>query len=107
MAWLYIVGASLMEIGLFTLLKTYGFMRSWHTVIMIAMAMSILFILQFSLKGLPLSTAYAAFVGIATVGTVLAGIFLFQESTSWPRLAFIGLIVAGVIGLRLLENPQA
>jgi quaternary ammonium compound-resistance protein SugE len=104
MAWLYVICAAVVDITFFTLLKKYGLARPGWAALILTMGLAIPFIMQYALKTLPLGTAYACFVGLATVGATLAGIFLFQESVSWPRLAFIGLIIAGVIGLRLLES---
>jgi quaternary ammonium compound-resistance protein SugE len=107
MAWLYVIGASMVEIGIFTLVKLYGFTRLWPGALIAVLSLGIPFIMQFALKTLPMGTAYAAFVGMAMVGNVLIGIAFFQESASMQRLLFVGLIVAGVIGLRLIENPSA
>jgi quaternary ammonium compound-resistance protein SugE len=59
------------------------------------------YFLSLSLKNLPLGTAYAIWTGIGTVGTVVLGFILFQESLSAGRLVCIGLIVTGILGLKL------
>ena len=59
-------------------------------------------LLAFAARGLPIGTAYAVWTGIGAVGTAIAGITLFGESAAAPRLACIGLIIAGVAGLKFL-----
>jgi len=54
-----------------------------------------------ALKTLPVGTGYAVWTGIGAVGTAILGIFLFGESADFMRLASIGLIVAGIVGLKL------
>ena len=60
-----------------------------------------LFLLGLALRDLPLGTAYAVWTGIGAVGTVILGIFLFQDPATVVRLACIGLILAGIVGLKL------
>ena len=60
-------------------------------------------LLGIALKTLPLGTAYAIWTGIGTVGTAILGIYLFGESTAALRLACIGLIIAGIVGLKLVS----
>ena len=59
-------------------------------------------LLGLALKSLPVGTAYAIWTGVGTVGTAILGMILFGESTAVLRLACIGLIVAGIIGLKLV-----
>jgi quaternary ammonium compound-resistance protein SugE len=102
MAWLLLFIAGLCEIGWATGLKyTDGFTRLVPTVLTVgAMVVSIV-LLGIALKTLPVGTGYAVWTGIGAVGTAILGIFLFGEATDLPRLASIGLIVAGIIGLKL------
>ncbi len=60
--------------------------------------------LSLALKTLPLGTAYAIWTGIGAAGTAVAGILLFRESGEWSRLFFIGVILAGIIGLKWVER---
>jgi quaternary ammonium compound-resistance protein SugE len=79
-----------------------GFTRLWPTVataIMIVVSMGLLGI---AARHLPLGTAYAVWTGIGAVGTVVLGIVLFGESAALSRLACLGLIVAGILGLKFL-----
>ena len=102
MAWLILFVAGLCEIGWAIGLKyTDGFSRLVPSVLTgVAMVISIV-LLGIALKTLPVGTGYAVWTGIGAVGTAILGIFLFGESTDMARLASIGLIVAGIIGLKL------
>ncbi|TAJ87022.1 quaternary ammonium compound efflux SMR transporter SugE [Reyranella sp.] len=102
MAWLILFVAGLFEIGWAIGLKyTDGFSRLVPTVLTgTAMLISIV-LLGIALKTLPVGTGYAVWTGIGAVGTAILGIFLLGESTDIARLASIGLIVAGIIGLKL------
>lgn len=102
MAWLILLIAGLCEIGWATGLKyTEGFTRLTPSILtVISMVVSIV-LLGIALKTLPVGTGYAVWTGIGAVGTAILGIFLFGESTDVMRLASIGLIVAGIIGLKL------
>ncbi|WP_439575484.1 quaternary ammonium compound efflux SMR transporter SugE [Phreatobacter sp.] len=103
MAWIYLVLAGLFEIGWAVGLKfTDGFTRPMPTALTVASMAVSLFLLGLALKSLPLGTAYAIWTGIGTVGTVVLGIALFGESTHVLRLACIGLIVMGIVGLKVV-----
>ncbi|OMG53083.1 QacE family quaternary ammonium compound efflux SMR transporter [Azonexus hydrophilus] len=106
-AWIILAIAGLCEIGWAVGLKyTEGFSRLWPSVwTVIAMVASVA-LLGWSLKVLPLGTAYAVWTGIGAVGTAILGIYLFGESREVARLVSIGLIVAGIVGLKLL-TPDA
>lgn len=102
MAWLYLLVAGVLEVGWAIGLKyTDGFTRLWPTVgTVISMILSVGF-LGLALKELPVGTGYAIWTGIGTVGTVILGIALLGEPATVMRLACVGLIVAGIIGLKL------
>lgn len=102
MAWIILVLAGLFEVGWAIGLKyTDGFTRPWPTVgTVVAMAIS-LGLLGIAMKSLPVGTAYAIWVGVGAVGTVILGIVLFQEPANPLRLVSVGLIVAGLVGLKL------
>lgn len=104
MAWLYLFVAGLFEIGWAVGLKyTHGFTRLTPSVLTVgAMAVS-LFMLGLALRSLPLGTAYAVWTGIGTIGTALLGIVLFSEPAEALRLVCIGLIAAGIVGLKLVS----
>jgi len=103
MAWFALFAAGLFEIGWAVGLKyTDGFTRMWPTVGTVASMVVSLTLLGLALRTLPLGTAYAIWTGIGTIGTVALGIFLFGEAADALRLACIGLIVAGIVGLKLV-----
>jgi quaternary ammonium compound-resistance protein SugE len=103
MAWILLFAAGVLEIGWAIGLKyTEGFTRLGPSVATVAtMAVSLL-LLGLAVRTLPVGTAYAVWTGIGTVGTVLLGILLLGESAEPLRLLFIALIVAGVVGLKLV-----
>jgi quaternary ammonium compound-resistance protein SugE len=101
MPWLILLVAGLFEVGWAVGLKyTHGFTRFWPSVFtVVAMAVS-LFLLAQALRTLPIGTAYAIWTGIGAVGTAVLGIVLFSEPATAIRLGCIGLIVAGIVGLK-------
>ncbi|WP_332685169.1 quaternary ammonium compound efflux SMR transporter SugE [Bosea sp. (in: a-proteobacteria)] len=103
MAWTYLFFAGLFEIGWAIGLKyTHGFTRLIPTVLTVASMVVSLGLLGLALKSLPLGTAYAIWTGIGTVGTAVLGIVLFGEPATVLRLLCIGLIVSGIVGLKLV-----
>ena len=103
MAWLTLFVAGLLEVGWAVGLKyTDGFSRLGPTVLTVASMGLSLALLGLALKTLPLGTAYAIWTGIGTIGTAALGMALFGESADAPRLLCIGLIVAGIAGLKLV-----
>ncbi|MEO3433213.1 quaternary ammonium compound efflux SMR transporter SugE [Inquilinus sp. CAU 1745] len=105
MAWFVLFVAGLFEVGWAVGLKyTEGFTRLWPSVWTVgAMAIS-LGLLGWSLKTLPLGTAYAIWTGVGAVGTAIFGIAILGESSDLGRIFCISLIVAGIIGLKLVSS---
>jgi quaternary ammonium compound-resistance protein SugE len=103
MAWLYLTIAGLLEVGWAIGLKyTEGFTRLVPSGLTIAAMVLSLGFLGLALKELPVGTAYAVWTGIGAVGTVLLGIYLFAEPATAARLGCISLILAGIIGLKVV-----
>jgi quaternary ammonium compound-resistance protein SugE len=103
MAWIYLTVAGLFEIGWAIGLKyTEGFTRLLPSVwTIVSMILSIV-LLGLALKTLPVGTAYAVWTGIGAVGTAALGIYLFAEPATVARLLCIGLILSGIVGLKLV-----
>lgn len=100
--WIILVIAGLLETGWAVGLKyTDGFSKPIPTILTIAIMVASVWLLSVAMKGLPLGSAYAVWVGIGAVGTVIAGIILFQEPLTVARIASVALIIAGIIGLKL------
>ena len=107
-AWLILLVAGLCEVGWAVGLKyTEGFSRLWPSAATLAAMVASVVLLGCSLKVLPLGTAYAVWTGIGAVGTALLGMYLFGESRESLRLVCIGLIVAGIVGLKLVSSGEA
>ncbi len=102
MAWSMLFIAGLFEIGWAIGLKyTDGFTRLLPSVLTgISMLFSIV-LLGLALRELPIGTAYAVWTGIGAVGTAALGIVLFNDPATAARLVCIGLIVAGILGLKM------
>jgi quaternary ammonium compound-resistance protein SugE len=101
MNWVILVVAGLFEIGWAVGLKyTEGFTRVWPTVGTVLSMVISLGLLGVAMKSLPMGTAYAIWVGVGAVGTVILGIVLLGESAHPLRLISLALIVAGIIGLK-------
>ena len=102
MAWVLLFVAGVMEIGWAIGLKyTEGFTRLVPSVLTLTCMIGSIVLLGLALKTLPVGTGYAVWTGIGTVGTALLGIALFGEPATALRLISIGLIVAGIVGLKL------
>ncbi len=102
MPWIYLLLAGLLECGWAIGLKyTEGFSRLVPSLLTITcMAVSI-GLLGLAIRDLPVGTAYAIWTGIGTVGAVALGIVIFGDPANVARLSCIGLIIAGIVGLKL------
>jgi len=101
-AWLVLAIAGLFEVGWAIGLKyTEGFTRLWPSVGTVAAMIVSVALLGWAMRSLPVGTAYAVWTGIGAVGTVVLGIILFKEPATVARLTCVGLILAGIVGLKL------
>jgi quaternary ammonium compound-resistance protein SugE len=102
MNWILLVVAGLCEVAWAIGLKyTEGFTRPLPTVGTISAMLISIWLLGIAMKSLPVGTAYAVWVGIGAVGTAILGIILLNESANPARLVSLGVIVAGIVGLKL------
>lgn len=103
MAWVSLFIAGLFEVGWAIGLKyTDGFSKLWPTIWTAGSMIISLIFLEYALRTLPVGTAYAVWVGIGAVGTAIMGMWLFNESREIARIVCLLLIVAGVIGLKVV-----
>jgi quaternary ammonium compound-resistance protein SugE len=102
MPWFLLFVAGLLEVGWAIGLKyTEGFTRVVPSVLTLAAMAGSVFLLGIAMKSLPVGTSYAVWVGVGAVGTAILGMVLFNEPASTGRILNLGLIVAGIVGLRL------
>lgn len=102
MSWLILLIAGLLEVVWAIGLKyTHGFSRLIPSLITVTAMIASVVLLSWAMKSLPVGTAYAIWTGIGAVGAAIAGMVLLGESASPARLLSLGLIVAGIIGLKL------
>lgn len=105
MAWTLLVAAGILEIGWAIGLKyTDGFTRLWPSIWTIAAMVVSMYLLALAARTLPIGTAYAVWVGIGAAGAMLLGMVLLGEPRSAARILCVGLIVAGVVGLKLFDT---
>lgn len=104
MAWLYLLIASLGEVFGVAAINLYLHRRTLSRLMLIAVSFGGgFFFLSLALNEIPLGTAYAVWTGLGAAGAVLSGILFFGEPSDWKRLLFLSAIIAGAIGLRILE----
>lgn len=105
MAWWLLLAAGAVEIVMAAALKAAdGWTKPIPSIVGIASALASIFLLTHALKQLPTGTAYAVWTGIGAVGVAIYGIAVNGDAPSPARLLCIGLVVAGVAGLRLVET---
>lgn len=101
-AWIILFVAGILEIGWAIGLKyTHGFSRLMPSILTVICMVVSMVMLAMAVKHLPVGTGYAVWTGIGAVGTAVLGIVLFNEPATAMRLASIGLIVIGILGLKL------
>jgi len=104
MGWVYLLVAGLLEVVWAVGLKyTEGFTRLVPSLVTLGAMGASMGLLGLALRTLPLGTGYAVWTGVGTVGTAIAGMVMLGEPAGAMRLLCIGLIVAGIFGLKLLS----
>jgi quaternary ammonium compound-resistance protein SugE len=105
MAWFILFVAGIFEIAWAIGLKySEGLSKFWPSVFTIVCLVISMGMLAFAVRSLPVGTAYAVWTGIGAVGTVILGMLLFNEPKDVARLFFIGMILAGIIGLKFFSK---
>ncbi|QOF80196.1 quaternary ammonium compound efflux SMR transporter SugE [Variovorax sp. 38R] len=106
MAWVWLGIAGLLEIAFaFAMKSSEGFTRLVPALFTVAAGLSSVVLLAFSMRTLPMGTGYAVWTGIGAAGTAVVGIVVLGDSAAPMRLLCIGLILAGVVGLKLVSAP--
>lgn len=102
MAWALVILAGIIETGWALGLKSsHGFTRPLPSLLTLIGMVASFWLLAKAMQTLPVGTAYAVWTGIGTIGTVLLGILLFQDAVNAPRLLCLGLILVGIVGLKI------
>ncbi|WP_341888576.1 multidrug efflux SMR transporter [Variovorax sp. YR752] len=106
MAWVWLGIAGLLEIAFaFAMKSSEGFTRLVPALFTVAAGLSSVVLLALSMRTLPMGTGYAVWTGIGAAGTAIVGIVVLGDSAAPMRLLCIGLILAGVVGLKLVSTP--
>ncbi|HJV70477.1 multidrug efflux SMR transporter [Ideonella sp.] len=101
-AWLLILASGLLEIAFSVSMKlSDGYTRLVPSIVSVGAAILSVWLMGLTLKVIPVGTAYAVWAGIGAAGTAVVGMLLFQEPATLARIACIGLVVAGIVGLQL------
>jgi quaternary ammonium compound-resistance protein SugE len=105
MPWVVLIVAGFFEIGWAVSLKySKGFTAFWPTLTFVVSMILSVVLLGVALKSLPLGTAYAVWTGVGAIGTVLVGLLVLGESSDPRRLVCVALILAGIVGLKILSR---
>lgn len=104
MNWAFLIAAGLCEIFYAAAMpRTEGFTRLWPSLFCVAFIAASMYLLSLATRTIPVGTAYAVWVGIGAVGTAVYGMLMLGEDRSVARMACFGLILMGIVGLKLLS----
>jgi len=104
-AWIFLILAGIFEVLFASTIKlTENFTKLYPTLIFITFAVLSFYFLTKAMESIPVGTAYVVWTGIGAVGTVLVGIFFYNETASLLRLFFISTLVISIVGLKLVSN---
>lgn len=105
MSWFYLILAGIFEVGFTTFLKlSDNFTNTKYTIAFIFFAVLSFYCLNKAIQTIPLGTGYAVWTGIGAVGTVIAGISLFNEPSDFWRIFFIFTLILSIIGLKFVSS---
>ncbi|SCM79109.1 multidrug efflux system protein [uncultured Sporomusa sp.] len=108
MAWLALIGAGCCEVLGVIFMRRVALQKNTKSFLLWVAAFAASFVLlALAMRTVPMSTAYAVWTGIGTVGTALTGMFLYSEPREWRRVLFIAMIICSAIGLKLLYGTGA
>lgn len=103
MAWFFLVIAGLGEIIGVMGINKINQNRNWNSILVLFGGFIVSFVfLTIAMETIQMSTAYAVWTGMGTVGSALIGIIVYKESADWRRVLFIGMILSAVVGLKLI-----
>ncbi|MET3196946.1 multidrug efflux SMR transporter [Bacillus sp. OAE603] len=104
MAWIYLLIAGLGEVGFVTFMKlSNNFKKLNYSILCVVSGWISFYLLSKALKVIPVGTGYTIWTGIGAAGSVIIGMMFFKESRDWKRLFFITLVIASVIGLKVIS----
>lgn len=104
MAWISLVLAGLCEMFGVTMINKLHKDRNWQTIALLILGFGASFLfLAYSMKALPMGTAYAIWTGIGASGGAILGMLFYGESRDWRRLIFIGMVLGAAVGLKLVS----
>jgi paired small multidrug resistance pump len=104
MAWISLIFAGLLEAFGVAMINQLHVKRNWQTIVLLILGFGTsLLLLAYSLRFLPMGTAYAIWTGIGVVGGTLVGMIFYGESKDWKRLVFIAMVLSAAIGLKLVS----
>ncbi len=104
MAWVSLVVAGLFEMFGVGMINKLHNDRNWQSLVLLIFAFGASFMfLAYSMKTLPMGTAYAIWTGIGASGGAILGMLLYEESKDWRRLVFIGMVLGAAIGLKIVS----
>ena len=107
MAWLAVITAGVLEVGFAAMLKlSNNFTKTWPSIGFLVFASGSFSLLAWSLKVLPIGTAYAVWTGIGAVGTAVLGMVFFKDPVSVARITAIAFIITGVVLLNFSSSSH-
>ena len=104
MAWISLILAGVFEMFGVAMINKLHKDRNWQAMLYLILTFGASFVfLAYSMKTLPMGTAYAIWTGIGASGGAILGMLLYGESKDWKRLVFIGMVLGAAVGLKLVS----